>query len=83
MVEEERFSDRLQHVDGVVVAADVRELMREDRLDLGRRQRRKRRKRQDDDRTEASDDGWHVDRRRLDDMRRCRQAKSVGYSPAR
>jgi hypothetical protein len=40
MVEEERLDGRLQEIDQVVVAADVRELVREEGLDRFRRKSR-------------------------------------------
>ena len=88
MIEEQRLGDRLQHVHRVVVPADVRELVGENRFDLRRRQRRERGDRQQDRRPQPADDRRHVDERRLDDVRGRRQAEAVrepaaGGLPAR
>ena len=60
MVEEQCFGDRLEQVDEIVVASDVRELVSEDRVDLGDRQIRQRRNRNEDDRPDPADHGGRV-----------------------
>ncbi len=83
MVEEQRLDDRLQHVDGVVVPANVRQLVRENRFDLRRRQRRERRDRQQNRGPQPSDHGRHVDERRFDDVRGGRKAQPIREAAAR
>ena len=77
MVEQQRLGDRLQHVHRVVVAADVRELVREDRLDLRRRQRRERGDGQQDRRPQPADNRRHVHERGFDDVRGRGQAETI------
>ena len=82
VVEQERLRDRLQHVQGVVVAADVRELVRQDRFDLRRRQRRECGDREQNRRTQPADDGRDVHQRRLDDVRGRGQTEPVRQTAA-
>jgi hypothetical protein len=83
VIEEQRLGDGLQQVDKVVVTADVRQFVRENRFHLRRRQRGHRGNRQQNRRTQPADDGRHVDARRLDDMRRRGQAEPIRDAPAR
>ena len=81
VIEEQRLDERLQQVDEVVVAADVRQLVREDRLELLRRQSSQRARRKQHDRLEPADHRRHVDERRLEqpdvagDVQPARQAR--------
>ena len=61
VIEQQRLDERLQQVDEVVVTPDVRELVREDRLELVRRQAGQRARRQQDDRLQPADHRRHVD----------------------
>jgi hypothetical protein len=62
MVEEQALGDALQQVDQVIVTADVRQLMRQQRLHVIRREAGKQAQRRQDDRTEPSDhrERFHV-----------------------
>ena len=83
VIKEQRLDNGLQHVDRVVVAANVRELVREDRFDLRRRQRRERRDGQQNRGPQPSDHHRHVDQRRFDDVRRGRQSQAIREAAAR
>ena len=83
MVEEQCLHDRLQQVDQIIVAADMRELVRENRLDLRRRQRGDRGDRQQNRRPQPADERRDVDARRFDHVRGGGQAETVRQAPAR
>ena len=83
MVEEQRLRDRLQHVHGVVVPADVGELVREDRFDLRRGERGERGDRQQNRRSEPTDNGRHVHQGGFDDMGSRGQPEPVREAAAR
>ena len=81
VIEEQRFRNRLKHVHRIIVAADVRQLVGENRLDLRRGQRSDGGDGQENHRPQPSDDGWHVDERRFDDVRRD-DIETLGKTPA-
>ena len=78
MEEQQRFGDRLQQVDRVIAAADVRELVSEERFDLGGGHVRHRGERQDDQGLQPADQDRRVDHRRLDDPERHADAQAAG-----
>jgi hypothetical protein len=59
MIEEQRLDRALQQVDQVVVAADVRQLVGQDRLDLGRAQAAQHAGRKQDHGTQPAERGGH------------------------
>jgi hypothetical protein len=61
MIEQQRLCKGLQQVDEVVMASNVCELMREDRLDLGGVELRHRRDRQYHNRPKTSNHERHLD----------------------
>jgi hypothetical protein len=66
VIKEQRFDEGLQQVHEVVVAADVRELVRDDGFDLGGCQRDKRAGGNQHDWFHPAHDGRHVHERRLE-----------------
>ena len=76
--EQQRFGNRLQQVDRIVAAADVRELVGDERLDLRRAHVRQRGERQHDERLQPADQDWRVDHRGLDDAERNADAQAPG-----
>ncbi len=70
MVEEQSLDERLQQIDHVVVAADVRELVREDCFELIRRHPGQGAARNEHDRTQPPNDGWHFHHRGLQQTNR-------------
>src|SRR4029453_6851377 len=84
MIEEQDFDDGLQDVDEIVGAPDVRELVRQNRLEVRRREARKRAQWKDDRRPEPPDDRRYVDERGVQQLHGSRQAKTGGgplYGP--
>ena len=77
VIKEKRLRERLEQIDGVVVTADVRQLVRENRLDLRRRQRCHRCDRKKNDRAKAPDQRRDVDEPRLDHMRGRRETHLI------
>ena len=67
VIEEQRLDDGLQEIHEVVVTTDMRELVRDERLDLRRRQARDRGRRQQHDRLQPADHHGHDDHGRLID----------------
>ena len=78
VIEQQRLDHRLQQVDEIVVTADVRELVREDRLQLLGRQARERRRRQQHHRLHPADQRRHHDRARFDDRDGAAKLQSLG-----
>ena len=78
MEEQQRFGDRLQQVDRVIAAADVRELVSEERFDLRGGHVRHRGERQHDQRLQPADQDRRVDHGRLDDPERHADAQAPG-----
>ena len=64
MIEQQRLGQRLHQIDEIVVTANVRKLVREDRFDLGCVELRQRRDRQHDNRSKAADDERDVNVRK-------------------
>ena len=67
VIEEQRFDERLQEVDQVVVASDVRELVRQERLELPGRQAGERAGRHQHDRFDPANNGRNIDGRRFEE----------------
>ena len=68
MVEEQRLDDGLHQVDEEVVAADMRQLVREDHLHLFGGESGERGRGKKDDGTKPSDDGRHFDGSRFEKL---------------
>ena len=77
VVEKERFDDRLQKIDHVVVASDMCELVREDCLQLVRRQTGKSRRRQQDHGLDPSEERRHRNRAGFEDRHAACEAAAV------
>ena len=75
VIEEQRFDDRLQQVDEVVVPPHVGQFVRDHRLELRGRQPGKRARRQQNHRTKPTDDRRHVDDRGFQCTHRARDAQ--------
>jgi hypothetical protein len=73
MVEQHRLHNRLNEVDEVVVPADVRELVRQHRLDLLRGEAAHRCSREQQHRLQRPDDYRHLDPRGLEQLYGCAQ----------
>jgi hypothetical protein len=61
VVEEERLGQRLRHVDDEIMPPDVCQLVREDGVDLRRREIRQRGDGHQDHRLHPSNDCWRID----------------------
>lgn len=83
MIEKQDFDDRLQNIDEVVGAPDVRELVRNNRLEMRRREAGKRAERKDDRGPEPPDDRRHVDERGIQQLHGSRHAEAGGDPPYR
>ena len=70
VVIQQRFGHRLQHVDQIVVAPDVRQLVGDDRLELGRRQAAQRAGGQHHDRSQPAHHEGHLHHRGMHDLHR-------------
>ncbi len=81
MIEEERFDHALQHIDQVVVATHVRQLMGEQNLELLRREAGERARRYEDDRPQPADHGWHLHDQGFDQSDRAADAETRHESP--
>jgi hypothetical protein len=82
VIEEHGLCDRLQQIHCVVVAANVRKLVRKDRFHLRGRKRRHGRHRQNDCGPQPADHRGHVHERRLDHVGRRRKTESIGDATA-
>ena len=76
MIKEQGFDHHLQAVDDVIVSLDVGQLVRQDRLELLRREARARLGRQQDDRLEPADDRRDLGQSRLQQSDRPRLIRS-------
>src|SRR5262249_39056956 len=83
MIEKQGLRERLEQVHGVVMTTDVRELVSENRLHLGRRKIRNRRQRKDNGRPQPPDHGGYVDEPRFDDTKRPGHPHPIGYAHCR
>ena len=61
VIEEQRLDRALEEIDQVVVPPDVRQLVRENRVELGRREAGQHARRNDNRRTDPADERGHVD----------------------
>jgi hypothetical protein len=77
VIEEHRLHHALQQVNQIVVAANVRELMRQQRLHVLRRQAAERSHRREDDRPQPSEHRGNVDMRGGHEAHRARHAHAL------
>ncbi len=82
VIEQQRFDERLDQVDEVVVAPHVREFVGEDRFDLGRRQSGERAHGQQHDGLEPADHGRHLDARGFEQPYRPRDPQPARQPPS-
>ena len=78
VIEEQRLDERLQEIDQIVVAPDVRELVRQNRLELLGRQAGQRARRHQHDRLDPADDGRNVNAGRFENRDAAREVKAAG-----